>query len=158
MMGKTVLFVCSGNTCRSPLAAALTRKMMADGGNSLWTVKSAGLAVFAAAPASAAAAAVAAEYGLTLSEHCSRRLTSEMLADADLVLVMTASHKVQVLQKSPQSAGKVHTLKEYAGRVGDVEDPFGGGLSAYRAMARELADLTALILKKLHAEEKKSRN
>jgi len=144
-MEKTLFFVCSGNTCRSPLAAALTRKRLADAGNRVWVVESAGLAAFAADPASASATAVAGEYGLDLSGHCSRRLTVEMLAGADLVLVMTAAHKVGVLEKSPQLSGKVHTIKEYVGWVGDVSDPFGGELPVYRTMACELADLSEAV-------------
>ncbi|MEW6048705.1 MAG: ribose 5-phosphate isomerase B, partial [Bacillota bacterium] len=137
-----VLFVCSGNTCRSPLAAALFRRALRGRGVSSVEVSSAGLAAVDGEPASRQARDVAREWGLDLEAHRSRRLTPEMVAGAGLVLTMSEQHKRQVLEMVPGAAGRVFTLAEYAGSQGDVDDPFGQDLERYRATVRELDALT----------------
>ncbi|MBT9174113.1 MAG: Protein-arginine-phosphatase [Syntrophomonadaceae bacterium] len=154
-MGKKVFFVCSGNTCRSPLAEAFARHFLKLDGEAGWTVISAGLSALAGSPATPEAVTVAGEFGLDLSGHRARQLTGEMLDGADLVLVMTAVHKARVLEKGPHLAGKVWLVKEYVyGAAEDVVDPFGGNLAVYRAMSLELEKLTAAIVKKLRVFEK----
>lgn len=158
-MGKKVLFVCSGNTCRSPLAEVFARHFLELAGEDGWMVASAGLSAVTGSPASASAVTVAREFGLDLSRHCARRLTEELLDGADLVLVMTGWHKARVLERRPHLAGKVYLVKEFAGGPAeDVADPFGGDLAVYRATALELKNLTPAFVKKLHAAGKTSRN
>lgn len=137
-----VLFVCSGNTCRSPLAAALFRKALQPlpGAGSV-EVASAGLSALDGEPASQHAREVAREWGVDLEGHRSRRASRELLAEAGLVLTMTAEHKRRVLELAPEAAGRVFTLGEYAGRPGDVEDPFGSDMERYRATARQIDGL-----------------
>lgn len=154
-MGKKVFFVCSGNTCRSPLAEAFARHFLKLDGEAGWTVISAGLSALAGFPATPEAVTVAGEFGLDLSGHRARQLTGEMLDGADLVLVMTAVHKACVLEQRPHLAGKVWLVKEYAGgSATDVPDPFGEDLAVYRAMSLDLEKLTATIVKKLRVFEK----
>lgn len=138
-----VLFVCSGNTCRSPLAAAFFRKALEGRpGMGAVEVASAGLSALDGEPASRQAREVAREWGLDLEAHRSRRASRELLAGARLILTMTADHKRRVLETAPETAGRVFTLGEYAGTPGDVEDPFGSDLERYRATARQLEALT----------------
>jgi protein-tyrosine-phosphatase len=147
-MKKKLLYLCSGNTCRSPLAWIFTRELMGSRQEE-WTVESAGLYVHMTAPASKHARLVAEEYGLDLSMHKSRPISQHLLAEADLVLVMTENHRDTLRESTPQFTEKIFTLKEFAGLAGDVSDPFGGGAEQYRQTARELRELVLLVAEKL---------
>jgi protein-tyrosine-phosphatase len=134
-----VLFVCTGNTCRSPLAAlALRAELGADG--SAVSIQSAGTAATAGQPASEGSRRVAEAVGLDLSKHRSRPVTREMLQQADLVLVMSPSHRTAVLSLGTPGE-KVHVVSEWPA-PGDpglpVFDPFGASFEAYEECWRRL--------------------
>ncbi|MBS3897377.1 MAG: low molecular weight protein arginine phosphatase [Dethiobacter sp.] len=152
MAKKSLLFICTGNTCRSPLAKALTEAALEAAGVHGWEVVSAGLAAHPGMPASAEAGAVARDAGLDLTLHRAKPLSAELLARAELVLVMTAGHKTALLSGAGGYKYKVYTVKEYVGREGDVADPFGGGLASYRQTARELHNLVNLLVEKLNVK------
>jgi len=145
---KKIIFVCTGNTCRSPLAQVFTKSVLKEL-NEEWEVESAGVAVFAEKAASESARLVAAEYGLDLSGHISRQLMISHLHEADLVLAMTGNHVRAINQRYPDFKQKICALKEFLGDSGDVTDPFGGDLNIYRASSRELRDLTVRLVEKL---------
>ncbi|MBE3599462.1 MAG: ribose 5-phosphate isomerase B [Limnochordaceae bacterium] len=136
-----VLFVCSGNTCRSPLAAALFQRALVRR-NLAAEVGSAGVSASDGEAASGPAQEVAREWGFDLSRHRSRRAAADLVRSAELVLAMTEAHKRQLLQMAPEAAGRVFTLAEYAGTEGDVDDPFGQDLDRYRATMRQIETLT----------------
>lgn len=146
---KRLLYVCTGNTCRSPLAKVLTEEQLTLVGESGWSVDSAGLVTRDGLPASSGAAAAAEEAGLDLTNHRSKQLTPEMATSAELVLVMTRNHKKAILDHTPHLAGKVFTIKEFVGEAGDVSDPFGGSLSCYRQTTEELRGLARRAVEKL---------
>lgn len=134
-----VLFVCTGNTCRSPLAETLARKVATERGIGDFTTTSAGTNAWDGAPASDGALLVGMERQLDLGAHRSRKLTREMVAAADLVLVMSAAHLETVRQLG--GGGKVHLIDDYASdsRMSEgVTDPFGGNLEGYREAADAL--------------------
>ena len=127
-----VLFVCTGNTCRSPLAEAAARQVIATGDLAM-RAGSAGVSAVEGAPASADAQTAARELGLDLSKHRARLLTRAMVLESDVVLTMSEAQAQMVRLLVPEAADRVHRLGDYVGaEAGDVPDPYGGGLPVYR--------------------------
>ncbi|MCC6580608.1 MAG: threonylcarbamoyl-AMP synthase [Phycisphaeraceae bacterium] len=137
-----LLLVCSGNTCRSPMAEVIARRLLAqdkklaeeDLETAGFRVLSAGASAYPGDPASEHALHAVAQMGLDLSKHRSRELTAQLVRDADLVLCMTRSHRRAVLQLDEAADGKTFTLDP----KGDIEDPFGSDLATYQRCAQTL--------------------
>lgn len=144
-----VLLVCTGNTCRSPMAEGILKKMLEDKRVGNLEVTSAGTHGLPNAPASLFAIQVAGQRGIDLSKHRSRRLTPEMIKQADLILAMspehsdymkriegTAGHKIFLLKAFPQ-AGPASN-KGSDGGVLSIEDPIGGSPEDYERSFKEI--------------------
>ena len=134
-----ILFVCTGNTCRSPLAVAALRAELGSDAEGV-DVGSAGTAAAAGQPASEGALRVAAADGLDLGTHRSRALTPALARSADLILVMSSAHRAAVEAMGvPRS--QVHLLSEWP-EPGEPElpvfDPFGASFEAYEECWRRL--------------------
>lgn len=140
---QLVLFVCTGNTCRSPLAAALARELTArtlgvpatDVLAHGFAFASAGTSAYPGHPASEGSVAVAAELGLDLGTHQSEPLSPELLARADLVFCLGRSHLQAILAEAPDAAGKLAMLRPDGL---DVADPYGSDLPVYRRVRDEI--------------------
>ncbi|SDZ41557.1 low molecular weight protein arginine phosphatase [Bacillus sp. 166amftsu] len=144
---KRVLFVCTGNTCRSPMAEALLRHY----GEGKFEAKSAGVFANPGSDASLYAKDALAEKGVKIA-HASQQITEELLEWADMVLTMTESHKQLVLGYYPNAGEKVHTLYKFVeGTSKDISDPFGGSLSIYQSTLVEMEELIQTLLEK-HSE------
>lgn len=126
-----ILFVCTGNTCRSPMAEAMLRQLAADRGLEM-EVKSAGVSAWDGTPMSDYAAAVLKEHHVAgYGTFAARALSEAEVAWADLILTLTVSHKRHVLQRFPAAADKTYTIREYA--------ELGEGGSGERDRLQELA-------------------
>lgn len=141
-----IYFVCTGNTCRSPMAEALFQAQQKEG----IQVRSAGIYAMDNGDISENSKQVIKEVGINYT-HFSRQVNEEDVHWADLILTMTSAHKLRVLEEYPNAAKKLYTLKEYVRPYGshDVSDPFGGDIHKYRQTFQELKVLTDELHSKL---------
>ncbi|MDK2798811.1 MAG: protein arginine phosphatase [Clostridiales bacterium] len=155
---KKILFVCTGNTCRSSMAEGLFKKMLEDNGIKDIEVTSAGTAVFFPSGASKHAVEVMKEKGIDLSVHQSKQINDEMIEQADLILTMTVNHQQQLLRICPQAADKIFTLKEFAYGIEDIDvpdisDPFGLPKEYYEQCAKEIYLSLVKVIEKIKSEK-----
>jgi protein-tyrosine phosphatase len=108
----SILIVCTGNICRSPMAEGLLRQLLAERGAGDVTVESAGVSGWQDQPATPEAVMAMQERGIDIAPHLARRLGRQMIESADLILAMTADHRNAVAGVSPQAAARTFTLKE----------------------------------------------
>jgi protein-tyrosine-phosphatase len=151
---KKILIVCTGNTCRSPMAGALAAKLAGEEFGREVEIRTAGIAALPGAPASPQAVTVMEEMGLELAKHVAQPVTSELVDWAELILTMTTGHKQMMLRQFPQAERKLFTLGEYAGHAAlhDIPDPFGGTVEDYRRTAQVLEEALRGVLAVLSRE------
>lgn len=144
---EDILFICTGNTCRSPMAEGFFKRA--------WRkrkirIHSAGIATLSALKPSELAIRVMREEGIDISSHMSTPLTEEMIREADLILVMESRHKEKICRLFPPAQEKTFLLKEFGlGEKEEVLDPIGGSLRSYWKCAMEIEEAIGGVMEKL---------
>lgn len=142
-----ILFVCTGNTCRSPMAEAILKDISDQRGLNI-EVDSAGL--FAVEDQAASLEAIEIVDNQVIKNHRSKMLTKELVDWSQLILVMTKSHLNMLRESYPQAKKKAHLLLDYSGYGNnDIRDPFGASLEEYKRVKLELEDAIYSLLEKI---------
>lgn len=143
-----LIFVCTGNTCRSPMAEIIFRSLDTD---SEIEILSRGIVVLFSEPSNPKAEMVLQNHNLVLKDHVSKPLRQTDITDSTLLLTMTENQKKQVMQNF-NVTDNLYTIKEYVGEFGDVTDPYGGTLMDYESCYVELARLVKKTVYRLNEE------
>ena len=147
---KHVLFLCSGNTCRSPMAEAIAKEIFSEKKMNI-SVSSRGIYAFNGETVSENAVLAMKELGISIdiSSYRAVGVIRDDINGADYIFTMTQSHKEFVENNSPHKAESLFTIGEYTDHHKDIRDPFGGDINHYIACAAELKELITRMADKL---------
>jgi len=149
---KNILFVCTGNSCRSVMAAEFLKKILKDKAKE-FNISSAGTSALDGLEASSETKRIMLKEGIDISSHHSRRLTNQMLEEADLILVMEKAHLDIILNKKPEVESKLHLLKSFMEDKPvncnlEIIDPIGKPPEVYEEILIEMKESLEGLIKK----------
>ena len=147
-MNHSVLFVCTANICRSPMAMGLLQEMTSDDPG-IWRIKSAGVWADSGYPAAGNTQKILKEKGIDLKSHRSQPITRELVSNFRLILVMEKNHKEALQIAFPELASRIYLLTEMVDRSADIIDPIGGALVDYEETAFEIQSILKKGWKKI---------
>ncbi len=146
---KNIVFVCTGNTCRSPMAEALMKKLLKDNNIDTINVISRGLSAFENSPASENSIKAIKKYNIDLTSHRAKSLSPDELKYYDLILTMSSNHKNIIISAFPDVKDKIFTVYEFSfNKNADISDPFGGNIEIYEKCLDEIYKCIEEIVKK----------
>jgi len=167
-MINTVLFVCTGNTCRSVMAEGIFKKMLKEraGDNTRLNIISAGIFALPGISPTSEAISVMFEQGIDISQYHAQELQEELIKKVDVILVMTNEHKEYIHKEFPFAQNKTFLLKKFTlnnksecnqnnEKDYEIIDPIGRKIEFYRIVARELKKNLEKILDKIIEENNK---
>jgi protein-tyrosine phosphatase len=146
----SVLIVCTANMCRSPMAEAILKQLVARRPDAdQWHIESAGTWANYGSPATLFSQEVMRGMGMDISNHQSKPVTTELLQHFDLILTMTEQHKEALTIEFNQYADRIYLLSEMIGLMESIPDPIGGQLADYQETARLLQKILTRGLDKI---------
>ena len=149
-MQRKIMFICTGNICRSAMAEKLLKRKIEDRNISdKLAVYSSGIYAYPDDRSTYEAIKIMNdEYGIDLTKHRATHIRESNIEEMDLILCMTSSHKNTLDLLYQNIKNRIFLIKEYVGLNGDVEDPYGGTLNIYSSCAKELNDYIDMLLNK----------
>ncbi|MCL2415662.1 MAG: low molecular weight protein arginine phosphatase [Defluviitaleaceae bacterium] len=132
-----ILFVCTGNTCRSPMAQEIAKFNFKNRGIDA-IIESRGIYVVSKSPSVHAVATIKSLLGISIQDHVPKRVSRDDIEKASLIMTMSPSHKAHLDSVFPDCAYKIHTIAEFCGEKEHIDDPFGGTISDYSKCAAQL--------------------
>jgi protein-tyrosine-phosphatase len=149
-----IMFICTGNICRSAMAHWLMKKKLQEKNINNIEIYSSGIYAENGDTSTEEAIEVMEEYGVNLKQHKATNTAKSNIKEMDLILCMTASHKHALMQIYPNLSNKIYTLKEYVGiNEIDIKDPWGYGIVTYRYCASEIDMCLDKLINKLQNEK-----
>ena len=139
-----ILFVCTANTCRSPIAHGIFEKMLADKFGE-FNVESAGVFAHPNDEINHMAEKELLNRGINFAHRKSVQVTEKLINESDLVFSMTANQRRLLVQNFPAFADKIHLLGDYTNRGGDIIDPFGGNRLVYETCANDIECMLKIL-------------
>ena len=146
-----ILFVCTGNTCRSPMAQGIAQKIASDRNMQIEAL-SAGLNAIPGSKVSDFSVDAVKEYNIDISSHIPTQLDFNLLNKADLVVTLTKSHKDMIIKTVPQYSDKVKAFSDFT-LSDDIYDPYGADYNTYQKCASQIYDAVVKLYERIKADE-----